>query len=35
VAALVLLYGVAVQNEIPAELAQQMDEAAAKVEGED
>lgn len=35
VAALVLLYGVAIQNEIPAELAQQMDAAAAKVEGED
>jgi len=35
VAALVLLYGVAIQKEIPAELAKQMDEAAAKVEGED
>ena len=35
VAALVLLYGVAIQKEIPAELAKQMDEAAAQVEGED
>jgi len=35
VAALVLLYGVAVQKEIPAELAQQMDDAAAQVDGED
>jgi len=35
VAALVLLYGVAIQKEIPPELAKQMDEAAAKVEGED
>jgi hypothetical protein len=35
VAALVLLYGVAVHKEIPADLAQQMDAAAAKVEGED
>jgi cytochrome b561 len=35
VAALVLLYGVAVYKEIPADLAQQMDEAAAKMEGED
>lgn len=34
-AALVLLYGIAVNNRIPAELAQQMDAAAAKVEGED
>lgn len=31
--ALVLLYGVAVNNTIPADLAQQMDAAAAKVEG--
>jgi len=35
VAALVLLYGVAVYKEIPADLAQQMDEAAAKMERED
>jgi len=35
VAALVLLYGVAVYKEIPPELAKQMDEAAAQVEGED
>jgi cytochrome b561 len=35
VAALVLLYGVAINKEIPPELAQQMDAAAAKVEGED
>lgn len=35
VAALVFLYGVAIQNEIPAQLAQQMDDAAAQVEGED
>ena len=35
VAVLVLLYGVAINKEIPPELAQQMDEAAAKVEGED
>jgi len=35
VAALVLLYGVAIQKEIPPELAQQMDSAAAQVEGED
>jgi cytochrome b561 len=34
-AALVLLYGVAVYKEVPPELAKQMDEAAAKVEGED
>ena len=32
VAALVLLYGIAINNEIPAELAEQMDAAAAKVE---
>ena len=35
VAALVILYEVAIQNEIPAELAQQMEAAAEKVEGED
>ena len=35
VAALVLLYGVAINKEIPPDLAQQMDAAAAKVEGED
>lgn len=35
VAALVLLYGVAVQKEIPAELAQQMDAAAAQADEED
>lgn len=35
VAALVLLYGVAVQKEIPAALAQQMDAAAAKLEEDD
>ena len=32
VAALVLLYGIAINNEVPAELAEQMDAAAAKVE---
>jgi len=32
VAALVALYAVAINNEVPPELAQQMDEAAAKVE---
>lgn len=32
VAALVLLYGIAIYNEVPAELAEQMDAAAAKVE---
>ena len=31
--ALMLLYGIAVNNTIPADLAQQMDAAAAKVEG--
>jgi hypothetical protein len=35
VAALVLLYGVALNNRVPAQLAEQMDAAAAKVEGED
>jgi len=35
VAALVLLYGIAINKEIPPDLAQQMDAAAAKVEGED
>lgn len=35
VAALVLLYGVAMQKEIPAELAQQMDAAAAQLEEHD
>ncbi|MFC1597617.1 DUF4405 domain-containing protein [Planctomycetota bacterium] len=32
VAALVLLYGVAINNKIPAELAEQMDAAAARAE---
>lgn len=33
VAALVFLYSVAMKNQVPADLAQQMDEAAAKAEG--